>query len=282
MEAQEQAVHNHPAKDFKYNVGRFWKMFETRAYMECRLDYRAALTFVRNVESVQAQLDTVMENLRLCRDGKIGSRDVAPGLMIRLDKDQESYDFLKWWATSAKNPQYDWNDITLPFLDIKDANPLEPVWPFLNNTNELSHVVVVTLIKIKLYFILLTKHGANEASTDKLRKAADEMMALKNSTIARNPNVAVLSPYGTSLELDNIKGQIRQLYDAVHNANPHFWAELIDPDEKLSAAPAVYSSGSKEEMQTTIMWTWQAWNETFGALEIIYGIVKGQQDAFSF
>ncbi|KAF3030462.1 hypothetical protein E8E15_004795 [Penicillium rubens] len=113
MEAQEQALRNHPDDDFTYGVGRFWKILPTRPYMNARLDYRAALTFVCNVESVQAQLDTLMENLRLCRGDNIGSRDLVPGLMIRLDRDQECYDFLKWWATSAKDPKYNWADPTL-------------------------------------------------------------------------------------------------------------------------------------------------------------------------
>ncbi|KAJ5951710.1 uncharacterized protein N7479_010123 [Penicillium vulpinum] len=273
MEAREQALRDHPDDDFKYGVGRFWKILPTRPYMNSRLDYRAALTFVRNVESVQVQFDTLMENLLAA------ATTLDPEI-----SDEECYDFLKWWATSANNPRYDWGDETLPYLDIKGANPLEPVDFFLRGTSNLSHIVSLALIKVKLYSILLFTHGANgayETATEEHRKMLDEMMdemmELKDSTIARNPHVASLTCLEAEPEIKNMKAQIRQLYEIVNKANPYFWPELLDPDENLNAAPSMYSPGSKEEMQATIMWTWQAWNETFGAIRVIYAIVNGNE-----
>jgi uncharacterized coiled-coil protein SlyX len=287
MEAQEQALCDHPDDYFRHGVGRFWKILPTRPYMNARLDYRPALTFIRNVESVQAQLDVLMENLRLCRSDGIGSRDLVPSLMSRLGKDQESYDFMKWWATSAQDPQYDWGDMSLPYLDIKNANPLEPVDTFLaRGRTDLGHLVALTLVKIKLYFILLATHVAPEvtANTDGEANVINGFMELKGSTIAKNLNVANLTLAEAHTEMANLKAQIRQLYDAVNAANPYFWPELMDPDENLQAAPSMYSSGSREEMQAAMMWTWQSWNETSGALELVYGVLKGTKypDSFTF
>ncbi|OQE40064.1 hypothetical protein PENCOP_c006G02084 [Penicillium coprophilum] len=116
-----------------------------------------------------------MENLRLCRSDNVGSKDMVPSVMIRLKKDQECYLFLKWWATSANDPRWDWGDETLPYLDIKNTNPLEPIDAFINeNPSEpcfmflhrrphLSHTVVLALIRVKLYFILFATHGVNGA-----------------------------------------------------------------------------------------------------------------------
>ncbi|KAJ6149837.1 hypothetical protein N7471_001036 [Penicillium samsonianum] len=183
--------------------------------------------------------------------------------------------------SDSNDPQYDWGDVTLPYLDIKDANPLEPIDLFLCGRPDLSHIVALVLVKVKLYFVLLATHRANgsyETATEKNRKIMDGMMKLKDSTIARNPHVANLTCLEAEPGIEKVKAQIRKLYDIVNKANPYLWPELINPDENLNAAPSMYSPGSKEKMQATIMSTWQAWNETFGALEIIYAIVHG--DAF--
>ncbi|KAJ5512829.1 hypothetical protein N7463_002381 [Penicillium fimorum] len=215
--------------------------------MNSRLHYRAALTFV-----VHLQLDTLMENLRLCRGDSTRSKDMVPGLMIRLNKDQECYDFLKWWATISKNLQYDWDDETLPYLGIKNANLLEPIDPFLLETSSelffvvmhhqphLAHTVALTLVKIKLYFIFLATHGTNgayETATERYRKIMDEMVELRDSTIARNPHVANLTCFEAQPEIQKAKAQIRKLYEIANKINRYFWQELIDPDESLNSAP---------------------------------------------
>ncbi|CAP92155.1 Pc13g10860 [Penicillium rubens Wisconsin 54-1255] len=244
MEAQEQALRNHPDDDFTYGVGRFWKILPTRPYMNARLDYRAALTFVCNVESVQAQLDTLMENLRLCRGDNIGSRDLVPGLMIRLDRDQECYDFLKWWATSAKDPKYNWADPTLAIPGHQKCQ------------------------------------SAYEEASENLRKTMDGMMGLRNSNMARNPHIANMTSLEAAPAIQELKAQIRQLYHTVNKANPYFWPETIKPDETLNAVPSMYMAGSKEEMQATMMWIWNACHETFGALQIIHGALNHPNDEF--
>jgi hypothetical protein len=60
MEAKEQALRDHPDDDFKYGVGRFFKILSTRPYMKARADYGAALSYVWNAESVQKQLETLL------------------------------------------------------------------------------------------------------------------------------------------------------------------------------------------------------------------------------
>ncbi|CAG8427723.1 unnamed protein product [Penicillium salamii] len=62
----------------------------TRPYMDARLDYRAALTFIRNAASVKLRLATLMETMKLYQeDSGVQTREMIPAVMIRLDKDQE-------------------------------------------------------------------------------------------------------------------------------------------------------------------------------------------------
>jgi hypothetical protein len=91
--------------------------------------------------------------LRLCRSDDLGVRDIIPDLLLRLGREQECYNFIKWWATADPNGTYDWGDVTLPYLDIRGADTFEPVTAFSKGTN-LSHLVSLTLLKLRLYFDL--------------------------------------------------------------------------------------------------------------------------------
>ena len=170
----------------------------------------------------------------------------------------------------------------MPYLDIKNANPVEPVEPFIRGRQGLSHLVALMLLKIKLYFLLLVTHGAQayEEASENLRKTMDGMMGLRNSNMARNPHIANMTSLEAAPAIQELKAQIRQLYHTVNKANPYFWPETIKPDETLNAVPSMYMAGSKEEMQATMMWIWNACHETFGALQIIHGALNHPNDEF--
>lgn len=46
---------------------------------------------------------------------------------LRLQQVQDSYDFRKWLATTGQNCNYDWSNNTLPYLDIPNDSPFEPI-----------------------------------------------------------------------------------------------------------------------------------------------------------
>jgi MYND finger len=79
-------------------VGDFWGIYSTRDYMRARFAYVDALRKVHNPRSVQAQHDYVMETLRICHSDRMGMRDLTPHLKLLLGRDQEAYDFVKWWG----------------------------------------------------------------------------------------------------------------------------------------------------------------------------------------
>lgn len=108
---------------------------------------------VKTRASVEAQLDHAMDMLQLSRSDNLGVRHVVPALMLRLNRDQECCDFVEWWSTTGNNGDYDWGNMKSPYLDIKNDDVFEPVEYLCNGWNllcDLSHVVAVTLLKIKL------------------------------------------------------------------------------------------------------------------------------------
>ncbi|KAL2706510.1 hypothetical protein AAEP93_001760 [Penicillium crustosum] len=248
MEKEEQALRALPDNPYTYGVGNFWKIFETRPYMQSRVALCNAMSNIPNAESLGAQLDLLMENLRLCRTDNMGSRDVIPGLM--------------WWATTGQDPNYDWGNTTLPYLDIRNANPLEPVDMFRGKSFDLPHIVSVTLVKIKVLQVILTSMKPTD-------EGVAHMLGLrkKPSTIAKNPNIANCED--RSLTGVKLRAQIRALYEDVHKINPHFWPALVDPGEHLEAKTTMFSIGSVEEMRMILNLTYEAWQDAPGAIAVI-------------
>ncbi len=84
---------------FVNSVGHFWGIHETRDYMRARFAVAQVLERMGSKTSLLAALDHLMDQLRLCRGDNLGVREFIPGIMLRIGKDQECYDFIKWSAS---------------------------------------------------------------------------------------------------------------------------------------------------------------------------------------
>lgn len=261
-----------PADPFTNGVGYFWGMFETRHYMRLRFAMVEKLAEVKTVESVQAQLDHLMDMLRLCRSDNMGVRDYVPALMLRLNKDQECYDFMKWWTVISDDDHYDWGDTELPYLDIKNADVFEPVDPFLGQFRGLASNVPLILLKIKLLFDL-ARLEESAASLSTKRNVPREIVDQIQSSIPQSPAVAAnreMMDGGARLAaIKNLKTQIDTLYNEINKTNKHFWPALMNPHRHLTARPEAFSAGSVEEMQLVLKNNYAAWIETPGAIDFV-------------
>lgn len=66
--------------------------------MRARNAYAMVLADIDTHASVFEQYGTILDLLRLSVRDNLGVRDIFPALMIRLDRDQEAYNFIKWWS----------------------------------------------------------------------------------------------------------------------------------------------------------------------------------------
>jgi hypothetical protein len=257
MMSKEMALKNSSDNPFTHDIGRFWGIVETRPYMRARVAYMNELSAIQTTQAVQLHLEIAMGNLRLCTNDNTGSRDVVPGLMLRLDQDQECYDFIKWWAIGV--------DSHLPHLSIKDANPLEPLDDMIKLW-DLPLLVSLVLVKIRLLVALISEPS--------IRSGQGTAPGFPGSNLMKNANVVNCQDLWP--ETVKIKSHIRQLYEAVNSKNAHFWPALVDPGSNLDASPDMFSPGSKEEMQMTLMFTLLSWKETFGSIQIIEAALNGK------
>lgn len=103
---------------FEDNAGHFWGIHETRHYMRSRYGLVEALLKIKGQwHPVEEAHDHIRDLLRLCRGDNMGVRSILPPLKLRLGKDQECYDVIKFYATTAQRGNYDWGDMSQPFLN---------------------------------------------------------------------------------------------------------------------------------------------------------------------
>lgn len=235
-----------PARAFENEnaVGSFWSMPGTRPYMRARFAFVDALGAIDTRDAVETQLEHERDMVRLSRSDNMGMRELIPFAMLRTDRDQDCYDFLKWNFTTGMDPDYDWGNMSLGYLDVKNADVCESVASLgLQNFQNLAHVTALMLLKIKLLL--------------------DLQAAVPRSSIVAN-NRALMATKLFELEV-----QTYQLYSIVHALNPHFWRLLFSPQPDLTDRPFVSSEGTREQAQLVLVHSYRAWVETRGALDLI-------------
>lgn len=256
-------------------IGHFWGIMKMRDYKRARYALIEAQLKFNTRKAVEAALDHVTDLFRLRRSDNMGVGNFAPSLMLRLGKDQEAYDFCKWWwETCDPDGTYDWGDMSLPYLSIKDADVFESValdkWP------SLSHTIAVTLIKIRLLWTCKLSsaprkqagpHVPQEILDNILKEAANTSIIMQNREILECDQ----TPH-----IEELKEQVKQLYDAVNQANKHFWPAIIKgKTEDITPRPNYISSENLQKMQVQLRHCYHAWAETPGAIGVIEELSKG-------
>jgi hypothetical protein len=271
---------------FETNAGHFWGLIETRPYMRARFALVEAYLDLKTFDSVKTALDHTMEILRLCRSDNMGVRNLAPHMMLRLGRDQDCYDFVKWWENCDPNGTYDWGDLTLPYLDEKNADVYESVDYLCGKYTHVSHLIAVALLKIRLLKSLENYQASaiiheiklDPKHTNGKEQLPSEIVNQIRAEVLGGVMIGSLKGREPAGMIEELKAQILQLYKAVHKTNKHFWLALLKPRNHLKATPEAYSDGGVEEMQVNLRHSYDAWAETSGAIAFIEGLSKKRKN----
>ena len=259
-----------PANAFETSVGRFWGIWSTRDYMRARFALAGGnLLRLGTLDGVQEAYEHMWDMLRLCHSDNLGLRDIVPAIMLRLDLDQECYDFIKWWATCDPDGRYDWGDTTLPYLDLHGADVLENEH-FFDKYPDFNHVVAILLLKLKLLVDIRNLKVTRKILA--LRSVPLDLWEQFGSAVIRSPLSARFlreSSQSLSRTEKTILNQIRLLGATINKLNHGFMFRLFDPDEALSDKPEYTSSGSWEEVAMALQHSYAAWWETEGILDLL-------------
>lgn len=255
---------------FDSAVGHFWGITETRDYMRARSALILALCNYGTRPALQSALDHQFDCFRLCRSDNMGLREETPSLQISLDKDQEAYDFMKWWATCDPNGRYDWGNLNLPYLNLVGADALEPVTYFLSRHRSLPHLVAMALLK---YRMLRGLQDWNSSRVLITRLPGDVVNRIAgflefSSALPSRSTLASISEADIQELIEGLHNDFDALFKNAHSVNKNFWPCLLNPEPVLSQPPPQYtSSGTMEEVYEALRMSLAAWRQTEGAID---------------
>jgi hypothetical protein len=279
LDTEEQKLRDHPGDFmtpphlFEEGVGHFWGIHETRPYMRARYALIESLLKMKTFHAVQSALSHALDMLRLCRGDNIGVRDCMPAMFLRLGKDQECYDFVKWYCTTGQDPHYDWGDMDLGFLDVKSADAFESVELYTGKYASISFVVAVALIKFRLLLDVKALHNSTVLSEKVPQELLDNIRGqLVSSIVAGNKDI--MESKDQIPLIKKLESQVEELYKAVNSSNKFFWPALLRPGSHLTARPQMYSQGTVEHMQLVLQYSYASWVETPGAIDMIRALAK--------
>lgn len=196
-------------------------------------------------------LEHFTDMLRLNRIDNQGVRDIVPHLMLRLGREQECYDFLKWFATTGKRRDYDWSDTTLPYLDIRGADFFEWIDIFVQDVS-LSHLVAVTLLKLRVFLDLHPFQDGDHYPGRPMGPIATKFFAGDITNADIDAKIELLDEhYHKFLLFVNIR-------------NPYFWSALVE--NVYPILPAMVTPGEEDEAMFVFHPSRDAWKETKDAI----------------
>jgi hypothetical protein len=80
---------------------------------------------------------------------------LVPGLFLRLGRDQDCYDFIRLWEDKYEDNKYEREDVSLPWLELKDVDVFADNSNPLTRTDcDLAFTVAINLVKIRVLFSL--------------------------------------------------------------------------------------------------------------------------------
>ncbi|KAK7559532.1 hypothetical protein IWX91DRAFT_342527 [Phyllosticta citricarpa] len=90
-----------------------------------------------------------------------------------------------------------------------------------------------------------------------------------------------LRTIGLQSLIDRVESQVQQLYSSLKKSNANLWPVFLDPKPHLAASPEYLSSGSLEEAQIALQNSYQVWDDTQGAVDMVRSLVAQDPDFLS-
>ncbi|TLD11836.1 hypothetical protein PspLS_11335 [Pyricularia sp. CBS 133598] len=252
-----------------------------RSYLQARFDLITALLNIRTGEAVEAALGHAMAMLNADRGDVLGVRSMVPTLLLRLGRDQEAYDFIKWYEKVPRET-YRWGDPAEPFLNMTNEDATEE-WDDMEmrrlSVEKLPFLASLVLLKVRLALDLANLTDFVTKQSQNAGNEQDDLEAAKMQWVREEAMSGVLqnrpdlvsrcgSSQGEALQESN-RAQIKKLIAATSTRNKHYWPALHNPTQYSHESPTVYARGSREEVILAFRETWYGWSETPQALDFI-------------
>lgn len=238
--------------------------------MEARYDVVVNQLNFRLGEAVDAALANLLDMLRLSRGDNMGVRSQVPALYLRLGRDQEAYDFLKWYAQD-----YDWGDVDQPFLDVRGADPFEPIDVEKSGISiDLSLKVALLLLKSRLFVDVSLLEGflqklGDKAPQDRMEIVREECMS---DTMLNRRDIVDAADYAPIMV--SLRQQMVAIYNNIKKHNKYIIPALENPSRYSHSQIGPYMLGDESEAVMAFRYSWYSWVECPSVLQQILPSLK--------
>ncbi|KAJ5609178.1 hypothetical protein N7528_009745 [Penicillium herquei] len=257
---------------------------DRRTYLGLAFHLSECMERLYTKKSVRAGAAFKKRAVPLCSD-KYLMAGLVSTFWIRLDEDQEVYGFIKAWTLWEESEDHPYGQIEP--TPIEDADILEDVdlWlnleaRFMDMTDTITFLLILTLLKIKILLDLRDLHHARQAAGPNVpQEVLEEIMANIPRSSAIKANRSIMSARDLSPLIGELESQVDGLYKKIYHANSYWWKLLANQpldiiqsiELRYNTNPMSAGCGSPIEAASWINRRFQqyCWIETPGALEFI-------------
>jgi hypothetical protein len=179
--------------------------------------------------------------------------DFAPASFLRLGKDQEAYDLMRWWITT---PDRLMRPLKQPYTAVKNQDVLEPATVFMGKCPSLAFMATLTLLKLRFLMNLqVLRCSKKEVSARLPQELVDEIRRnMVSSVIGRQ----LIEREDHAEDIARVKEDVKMMYGAVRMSNTHFWSAVLHPGDHLTAEAKSWFYGNEMEMQLALQYMHKA------------------------
>ncbi|KAK4212577.1 hypothetical protein QBC37DRAFT_388682 [Rhypophila decipiens] len=233
--------------EFEINPGNFWRNTPQRLYLNARFIHAETLIRSWRRQGIEDALAIYLGMLQHDRADHQGCRHLIPAPYIRLGRDQECYDFLKWWATTVRDEEL-LTSSSSPLSSFSRSASYGPSKKIFNHREEEPDLTTEQVLK-------------------KIRPQVGDILERRPDLIPSGTDIFETgSPLGKAA--DDLEESVDKLVHKVNELNEYYIPMVLFPGPaEFSAGPQMYTPGSEEEARICFMYTFNAWMETPYSME---------------
>jgi hypothetical protein len=199
----------------------------------------------------------------------LGAARMLPWLMLRLDHDQDCYDFVKWWHTNPNRATAHHTFNVLEDIIFLVGQPARHNLPAVGRPARLWSLAAMLLLKLKLLVdvieLKLSRNVVQHRLPPELWSRVDRH-AVRSSISKRRSGMS----YGDLTALQQrLETDVRLLTRAVQNTDENYLHALFNPDAYLEPSLKFAHDDSALRFVALLEESYPAWWQHEGVLELL-------------
>ena len=245
---------------------------QTRTYMRARMALcKQQQTVAEQIQTRHAWsvvIDHHLDMLRLCASDNMGLRLPTSFLLLRLNRDDDSYCFCRHWLgrERSNNEGHAGNTHEGDWIYPREANSRfrDVTQDVGEQFREISFFLALAVIKMRLVAMYDARLQEVEAFAD---TSSSELLGADGQVEVRR---CILGSPDHEQNLADQRRQLNALLDLLHARNASIVPALLHPEPLLRLPdPETYSSGSPSEARMVLEFALDVWRDIPGSDSIL-------------